>query len=143
MKKDYGCETAQSLPIQGLIASYVTDGKRATKDKLYQKPGTEEVLIKSESKWILTACPAFVSEELWNTCNAILDEREVSRKPCSRVTVQLFSGILTCHCGGKMYSLPKLKNTSPANARKQRLIKTTSSKSITNTSNRSCSPNKI
>ena len=59
--------------------------------------------IKPESEWILTSCPALISEELWNKCNAILDEQEMSRKPRTRATVQLFSGFLTCQCGSKMY----------------------------------------
>ncbi len=59
--------------------------------------------IKPESEWVLTACPAIISEELWNKCNGILDQQEATRKPRSRATVQLFSGFLTCQCGSKMY----------------------------------------
>jgi site-specific DNA recombinase len=59
--------------------------------------------IKPESEWVLTACPAIITEELWNKCNAILDEQEATRTPRTKATVQLFSGFLTCQCGSKMY----------------------------------------
>lgn len=59
--------------------------------------------VKPESEWVITACPAIVSEELWNKCNAILDEQEATRTPRTKATVQLFSGFLTCGCGNKMY----------------------------------------
>ena len=60
-------------------------------------------ILKPESDWIFTSCPAIVSEELWNECNRILDEQQKkNHKPGPRA-VHLLSGYLTCACGGKMY----------------------------------------
>jgi len=60
--------------------------------------------LKPESDWVLTPCPALISEELWNRCNSILDEQEGSkRKVPARKPVHLFAGVLICQCGGKMY----------------------------------------
>lgn len=59
--------------------------------------------VKPESEWVITTCPAIITEEVWENCNSILDEQEASRKPYPKKSVQLFSGFLTCHCGGKMY----------------------------------------
>lgn len=60
--------------------------------------------IKPEEEWIFVACPAIVSEELWLTCNDVLDDQEKKRAPRTRSTVYLLSGFLTCgHCQSKMY----------------------------------------
>lgn len=59
--------------------------------------------LKPESEWVITTCPAIVSEELWNSCNQILDEQESKRAPYPKKAVQLFSGFLLCQCGGKLY----------------------------------------
>lgn len=58
---------------------------------------------KPQSDWVFTEIEPIVAEELWEQCNRILDEQHKSRKPAARPSVQLFSGIAVCHCGGKMY----------------------------------------
>ena len=60
-------------------------------------------VLKPESEWVLTPCEAIISEELWDQCNAILDERRRTGKPPGRTAVQLFAGFTFCHCGEKMY----------------------------------------
>lgn len=58
---------------------------------------------KAETDWIITPCPAIVSEELWNECNQILASQEVKHtKPGPRVN-HLLSGFIYCDCGKKMY----------------------------------------
>jgi site-specific DNA recombinase len=59
--------------------------------------------IKPESDWVITPCPAIVSEELWNECAMILDAQKPKERKPSRTPVHLFSGVLYCDCGGKMY----------------------------------------
>lgn len=59
-------------------------------------------VIKPESEWVFYSCPAIVPAELWDECNRILDIQEVKRKPAKKA-VHLFSGILSCDCGGKLY----------------------------------------
>ena len=44
-----------------------------------------------------------VSEDLWNQCNAILDEQRSKNKRPARKTVHLFSGVAHCVCSQKMY----------------------------------------
>jgi len=64
---------------------------------------SEKYLLKPESEWVYTTAPAIVSEEIWNDCNHILDEQlKVDRKP-TKVAAHLFTSIVYCQCGGKMY----------------------------------------
>lgn len=60
-------------------------------------------VIKPEEEWIYTRCEAIVSEELWNQCNAILEEQISKRQRPAKKTVHLFSGLVSCQCGTKMY----------------------------------------
>lgn len=60
-------------------------------------------VIKPQSEWIETPCPAIVSIELWDECNSILDQQEKKRAPIGPRTVHLLSGYLYCDCGSKMY----------------------------------------
>jgi site-specific DNA recombinase len=79
---------------------------------------------KPESEWVVTACPAIVTEEVWNSCNQILDAIETHRKPMGKKPVHLFAGILTCHCGGKMY-VPSRTQKYVCNSCKKTNISTT------------------
>jgi len=60
-------------------------------------------IIKAQSEWIHVPVEPIISEELWNRCNAILDEQEKKGKRPTRKTVQLFAGYTFCECGYKMY----------------------------------------
>jgi site-specific DNA recombinase len=44
-----------------------------------------------------------ISEDLWDQCNAILDEQEKKNKRPARKAVHLFTGFAFCNCGNKMY----------------------------------------
>ncbi|MBS1624083.1 MAG: recombinase family protein [Bacteroidetes bacterium] len=59
--------------------------------------------IKPESEWILTKCPAIITEELWNDCNRVLDEQIKKRGSLGPRPAHLFSGYLFCKCGKAMY----------------------------------------
>lgn len=59
--------------------------------------------IKPESEWIKIPCPPVVSEELWDDCNAILDQQEKKRSPVGPRPSYLLSGYVYCTCGKKMY----------------------------------------
>jgi site-specific DNA recombinase len=59
--------------------------------------------LKPEGDWVLTPCRAIISEELWNACNAILDDRRGNGRPKGRPPVHLFAGRAFCACGQKLY----------------------------------------
>jgi site-specific DNA recombinase len=65
---------------------------------------------KAPEDWVLTACPAIVSEELWQAANTLLDQSKASRNLRGRISAHLFTGLLTCTCGAKMYIAPRMTN---------------------------------
>jgi site-specific DNA recombinase len=60
-------------------------------------------VLKPESDWIVSECPAIVSEDTWNECNRILSEQEKKRNRPGPRPVYLLSGFINCTCGKKMY----------------------------------------
>ncbi len=62
---------------------------------------------KPEHEWVLRDVPAIVSEETWQKANALLDA-QLAGRPQGRPTIQLFTGLLRCECGQKMYVKPPL-----------------------------------
>jgi site-specific DNA recombinase len=69
----------------------------------YTKNDGSRRAFKPESEWVLSQVEPIVSEELWEQCNALLDERRAgrTRQPAKRV-VRFFAGLAFCHCGGKI-----------------------------------------
>ena len=62
--------------------------------------------LKPESEWVWTGIPALVSEELWDACNRLLDERKrPERARVPKRAAHVFSGYVFCSCGKKMYVL--------------------------------------
>ncbi len=59
--------------------------------------------MKPEDEWVLTPVEAIVPEEVWNAANAILEERRRNGKRPAKKPVHLFTGLVECHCGQKMY----------------------------------------
>ena len=59
--------------------------------------------LKPKDEWVFTAVPQVVPMELWDRCNALLDERRERGKRPARQAVHLFTGFVHCHCGQKMY----------------------------------------
>lgn len=59
--------------------------------------------LKPSSEWIEQPCPAIVSAELWDECNALLNSTQKKREPLGRRAVHLFAGFVHCSCGCKMY----------------------------------------
>jgi site-specific DNA recombinase len=59
-------------------------------------------VLKPEVDWVLSPVEPVVSPELWERCNALLDERRKNGKAPSRRAVHLFAGVTYCHCGQRM-----------------------------------------
>lgn len=60
--------------------------------------------LKPQDVWVIVESPAIVSTELWDSCNAILSKPK--REPIPKEGRNLFSGVLICECGVKMYHVP-------------------------------------
>lgn len=69
----------------------------------YTKMVKGKRVLKPESEWIFVPCPAIISEELWEECNALLLRRKGSHKPIAKRAVYVFAGYVYCTCGEKMY----------------------------------------
>ncbi len=64
-------------------------------------------MLKPESEWIWTEVEPIVTEETWEQCNKMLDERMESLRRKGRRPVHLFAGLTHCYCGNKMYVITK------------------------------------
>jgi site-specific DNA recombinase len=60
-------------------------------------------VFKPKDEWVYLKVEPIVSEELWDSCNALLDEQEKKNKRPTRRPVHLFTGVAFCACGNKMY----------------------------------------
>lgn len=59
--------------------------------------------LKPEKEWVYYSVDAIIPEELWNMCNKILEKRKGKFQPPPKKGKYLFSGIIRCECGTKMY----------------------------------------
>lgn len=60
---------------------------------------------KPESEWGEVHCEPLVSEEVWTQVNRLLEERSKQAIKPGKTPKQLFSGLLHCVCGRRMYCL--------------------------------------
>lgn len=59
--------------------------------------------LKPEQEWVEIPIESVVSEDLWNQCNQILEDRRRKGERPARKAVHLFTGLAFCACGNKMY----------------------------------------
>jgi len=59
--------------------------------------------LKPEHDWVLTPIEPIISEALWQQCNDLLDNRKAKLTRPGKPPVHLFSGLVVCGCGRKMY----------------------------------------
>ena len=78
-------------------------------------------VLKPESDWITITCPAIIDTTLWDECSSILTQQEEKNKKVSKPVAHLFSGILFCECGGKMYVYADAKNYKCSKCRKTKI----------------------
>ncbi len=65
--------------------------------------GSRQMMLKPKEDWVYTQVEPIVSEELWTECNEILNQQEKKHRQPAKKTVYLFSGVVHCECGKKMY----------------------------------------
>lgn len=65
--------------------------------------------FKDEDEWEWHDCPAIVDEATWNAVQAIFAEWANGRAVPAKKAVRLFSGIVRCHCGERMYVRSKTR----------------------------------
>ena len=59
--------------------------------------------FKPKEEWVQLPCEAIVSEEIWNECNGVLEQRKITRSNVGRTSEYLLAGLVRCHCGTPMY----------------------------------------
>jgi len=65
--------------------------------------GDKPWAFKPEHEWVFNPVEPIVSEELWQRCNDLLEERKTKRAKPGKRPVHLFAGLVECSCGKKMY----------------------------------------
>ena len=77
------------------------------------KSGTNSYSFKPQSEWVTVTCPAIISAELWDECNAILDQIEKKRVKPGPQPKTLLAGYVECEtCRRKMYVYHKTETPS-------------------------------
>lgn len=61
---------------------------------------------KPESEWVLVPVQPIVSEELWDRCNAILDDEHKPRRQATKRSLHLFGDLLFCAADGAKMHVP-------------------------------------
>jgi len=59
--------------------------------------------LKPENEWVIIPCPAIVPEDIWNQCNAILNDQAMPKRRLGKKSEFLLAGFVQCSCGKKMY----------------------------------------
>ena len=65
-------------------------------------------VLKPESEWVTSPCPAIVSVELWEECNGIIENITKRKDKLGKQSKYLLAGYVYCKCGKKMYPLSNL-----------------------------------
>jgi site-specific DNA recombinase len=86
--------------VERLLRDPVAKGLRIMN---YTTQRGKNVKLKPESEWVYVDVEPIVSGELWAQVNQIRAEQREKNKRPGRKVVHLFTGIVFCGCGGKMY----------------------------------------
>ncbi len=89
--------------VRHILTNPVSKGLRRTNHS-FMDSVTGQPRTKPESEWVYISAPRIVSDELWDQVNAILDRNaERFAKRPGRKSKHLFTGLVHCGCGNKMY----------------------------------------
>ncbi len=75
--------------------------RRANYTRALSKGGKS--VLKPESEWVLLPVDPIVPAEIWDQCHALLVERKVTGVVPARKARHLFTGLVRCTCGQRMY----------------------------------------
>ncbi|MEI7534685.1 MAG: recombinase family protein, partial [Verrucomicrobiae bacterium] len=64
---------------------------------------TNQCSMKPESEWYLHEVEPLVTAEIWDECNKLIDESYSKQKRPAKKPVHIFSGVVHCECGQRMY----------------------------------------
>jgi site-specific DNA recombinase len=103
-----------------LLADTMAKGERRANYSKSLGEGKQWV-YKPQEEWVIMPCPAIISEELWNECNRILEDQSKPRKKPAKKPVHLFTNLLFCSCGSKMYIPSNSKKYVCAACRESRI----------------------
>lgn len=102
------------MTIRELLTNPVAKGLHRAN---YSRSDGVKRLLKPKHEWVWKEVEPVVAPELWDECNAYLTERKAKTKRIGRPAVHLFSGVVFCACGKKMY----VPSNSPKYVCKSRL----------------------
>jgi len=86
-----------------------TTAKGMYRSNYSKHSGNGRIVTKPEDQWVWIPVEPLITDDLWDRCNKILDQNRQHQRKGKR-PVQLFAGLVFCHCGRKMYvpsSTPK------------------------------------
>lgn len=92
--------------IRRILLDPVSKGVRRVNYLTTRKGHIED---KHEDDWVYVKVPAIIDEVTWNETQRIHKEQKAERKIPLKKSLNLFTGIAKCGCGGKMYVLSKTK----------------------------------
>lgn len=61
--------------------------------------------LKAKEDWVFNEAPAIVDASLWEEVNGIIHRQAGSAKKPAKKRVNLFTGVVRCECGSRMYVL--------------------------------------
>ncbi|QJD96276.1 recombinase family protein [Mucilaginibacter robiniae] len=74
-------------------------------------------ITKPQQEWVIVPCAAIISVELWEKCNAILEEQLSKRARKGRISEYLLAGYVKCTCGTSMYVFSTAKKFTCKNCK--------------------------
>lgn len=98
--------TFSDTTVDRLLKDPIAKGLRRTNYTREKKDGSTWE-YKPKDEWIFAEAPRIISDEMWQQCQDIMNEVSGGRKKIRRNSVHLFTNVLHCECGGKMYMRPQ------------------------------------
>jgi len=87
-----------------------TSAKGVYRVNVYRGSAKKE--MKPEAEWGSVPCVPIVSEDVFDQVNRILEEQKKPQKKPGKKPAQVFTGLLTCGCGCRMYVYTRSPNYS-------------------------------